>query len=249
MIKKFIFVLFSLLLLQYFPIYGQQKSIIKLNRHFLPIPENDSLNHRYNQIETLSATGETLIQTFDLQKRMVRQSSVGTHPTEGFKQEIIETFDANDLLISQKIINRDNSTYVISYYRDGVKKAQIIHHGKDDYEIWRNNSDSHYTSDHNDFEPGIKKKVWNSFLIKNLRYPAEARAIKAEGTVIVAILVDKDGNFKETEIANSPFVNSHLAEEALRVVRLFKGKFSPAKNLSGEEEEAWFILPLRFKLG
>lgn len=228
---------------------AQQRITTKLNMHFFPIAENDSLNHKYNQIETITTTGETVTWTFDLQNRMVKQSKQSKHPTEQFNQEIIETFDSSNQLINQKIYNLDNSKYVAFYFKDGEKKAQVIYHGQDVYEIWRNNPDSIYKADYNDFGPGIDKKVWNSFLVKNLRYPSEARKAGAEGTVIIALLIDEKGNIIESEIANSAFVNPYLAEEALRVISLFKGKFTPAKNINGEAEEIWLNIPIRFKLG
>jgi TonB family protein len=249
MFKKSLLVFITIHLFCYLPLFGQQRTTTKLNRHFLPIEEKDTLNHQYNQVETISPSGETVTWTFDLQNRMVKKSKIGVHPTESFNQEIIENFDSTNNLSSQKIYNLDNMKYVAYYYREGVKKAQVIHHGKDVYEIWRNNPDSIYTSDYNDFDPGLNKKVWNSFLVKNLRYPNEARKIGAEGTVVIGILVDKEGNIKEAEIANSAFVNSYLEAEALRVVMLYKGKFIPAKNINGKLEEVWINIPIRFKLG
>lgn len=179
---------------------------------------------------------------------MVKQSKLSKHPTEQFNQEIIETFDSTNQLTSQKIYNLDNSKYVAFYFKNGEKKAQVIYHGQDVYEIWRNNPDSLYTSDYNDFGPGIDKKVWNSFLVKNLRYPSEARKAGAEGTVIIALLIDEKGNIKESEIANSALVNPYLSTEALRVVSFFKGKFEPAKTINGETEEVWINIPIRFRL-
>lgn len=230
-------------------VQGQNRTTTKLNRHFIEIEETDSTNHHFNKVEIDSPTGEKVTWIFDLQNRMVQQSKIGVHPTENFNQEIIETFNSTNQLTSQKIYNLDNRKYISFYYQNGVKKAQVIYHGNEVFEIWRNNPDSLYTSDYNDFGPGLDRKVWNSFLAKNLRYPSEARKVRAEGTVIIALLVSENGDIKDAEIANEEFVNSDLAEEALRVVKLFKGKFTPAKNIKGEPEEIWFNLPIRFQLG
>ena len=179
---------------------------------------------------------------------MIKQAKVSVNPTENFKQEVQEFFDTTGQLSIRKILNLDNSKYAAFYFYKGEKKAQVIYHEQDVFEIWRNNPDSLYTSDFNDFGPGIDKKAWNSFLVKNLRYPSEARKAGAEGTVIIALLIDENGNIKESEIANSTFVNPYLSTEALRVVTLFKGKFTPAKNINGETEEVWINIPIRFSL-
>lgn len=248
MIKKFSIVLIVSQFIFFGLAQGQNRKTTKLNQHLYPVEESDTANHKFNKVETVTATGETVAWIFDLQNRMIRQSKTGIHPTENFNQEIIETFDSTNQLTSQKIYNLDNRKYITFYYQDGVKKAQVIHHGQDVFDIWRNNPDSLYTSDYDDFGPGLNKKVWNSFLAKNLRYPSEARKVGAEGTVIIALLVDENGKIKDAAIANSAFINATLANEALRVVNLFKGKFIPAKNLKGEPEEIWFTLPIRFKL-
>jgi TonB family protein len=248
MLKKSLFILLVTCLVGQLSVYGQERITTKLNRHFLPISEDDEANHRYNQVEAKSVTGETVTWIFDLQNRMIKQAKVGVHPTENFKQEVQEFFDTTGQLTIRKILNLDNSKYAAFYFYKGEKKAQVIYHGQDVYEIWRNNPDSLYTSDFNDFDPGIDKKAWNSFLVKNLRYPSDARKAGAEGTVIIAILINEEGEIKEAEIANSEFVNPHLATEALRVVSLFKGKFTPAKNINGMTEEVWINIPIRFSL-
>lgn len=243
----FNFILFGFL--QTFSASGQQRITTKLNRHFIEIGEADSLHHAYTKMESTTPKGDSITRIFDLKNQMVKQSKKSLNPTENFYQEISETFDSNNQLISQRITNLENRKYVEFHYRNGVKNAQVISHGNEVFEIWRNNPDSLYTSDHNDFGPGLDRNEWNNFLAKNLRYPTEARKTGAESTVILAILVDESGNIKESEVANLAFVNPYLAKEALRVIGQFKGQFIPAINLDGQPEEKWINIPLRFKLG
>lgn len=248
MSQKF-FLIALLCWMAFYPkVNGQERTTVKLNRHFQEIVDIDSVHHFYTKMETLSKTGETVTWVFDLQNRMVRQSKTGLNPAENYNQEITETFDSTSQLLSQRITNLDNRKYVEFHYRDGIKKAQVISHGNDVFEIWRNNPDSLYTSDHDDFGPGLDKKVWQNFLAKNLRYPTEARNSRAEGTVILAILVNENGEIEESEVANEAFANPHLVKEALRVLRTFKGKFTPAINLEGKAEAMWITIPIRFQL-
>ena len=228
---------------------GQDRVTTKLNRHFIEIGKNDTDSFFYTKMVSVTSTGDTLTRIFDLENRLVKQSKISLNPAENFRQEISETFNTTNQLITQRITNLDNRKYVEFHYRDGVKKAQVISHGNDVFEIWRNNPNSLYTSDHDDFGPGLDKKEWQNFLVKTLRYPSEARKSGAEGTVILAILVDETGAIQESEIANEAFVDPYLAKEALRVVRLFKGEFIPAINLDGQPEPKWINIPIRFRLG
>jgi TonB family protein len=228
---------------------AQERTTAKLNRHFIEIQKDDTKNHQYNKVETISASGETVTWIFDLQNRMVKQSKKSINAEGNFNQEISETFDSANHLVSQRITNLDNTKYVEFFYRDGVKKAQVTHLGNDVFEIWRNHPDSVYTADHNDFGPGIKKKEWQNFLMHNLKYPIEARRIQEAGTVILSVLIDQNGQIKNYEVANESFVNQYLVKEVLRIAKLFKGSFSPALNLDGLPVEVWINIPVRFQLG
>ncbi len=228
---------------------GQQRITSKLNKHFIEIEEVDSILHRFTKVENTQKSGNTVTWIFDLQNRLVRQSKKGFNPTENFNQEITETFDSTNQLISQRILNLDNSKYVTFYYKQGIKKAQVTNHGDDVFEIWRDSPDSIYMTNYDEFIPSIEKSLWHQFLAKNLTYPSQARTSGATGTVILALLISKNGEIIEIEIANESQVNPHLSKEALRVAKLFKGRFIPAVNLEGESEESWLNIPVRFKLG
>jgi dihydroxyacetone kinase len=51
------------------------------------------------------------------------------------------------------------------------------------------------------------------------------------------------------EVANPMDVAKSLAEEAVRVVKLYKGKFIAATDMEGKPIETWLPIPIRFKLG
>lgn len=229
-------------------IHSQQRTTSKLNKHFFEIEGADSILHKFSKVENVTNTGDTVTWIFDLQNRMVKQSKKGLNPAENFSQEIVETFDPTNQLISQSIINLDNSKYVTFYYKHGVKKAQVINHGDNVFEIWRESPDSVYKSDYDEFKPGLDRNDWNGFLANNLIYPSRARSMRATGTVILAILISNEGDPIEMEIANESKVNPHLSKEALRVVKLYKGPFIPAINIDGESVESWLYIPIRFKL-
>lgn len=230
-------------------IHCQQRTTSKLNKHFFEIEGADSILHKFTKVENITKTRDTITWIFDLQNRMVKQSKKGLNPAENFNQEISETFDSTNQLISQSIINLDNSKYITFYYKQGVKKAQVINHGDNVFEIWRESPDSVYMANYDEFKPGLERNEWNGFLVKNLIYPSRARSMRATGTVILAILISKNGEPIEMEIANKSKANPLLSKEALRVAKLYKGHFFSAINLDGEWEESWLYIPIRFKLG
>jgi len=63
-----------------------------------------------------------------------------------------------------------------------------------------------------DFPGGVQALM--DYLSKNVRYPAEAHAIGAQGRVIVSFTVKKDGSIADTKVERS--VNPYLDKEAMR---------------------------------
>lgn len=79
---------------------------------------------------------------------------------------------------------------------------------------------------------------------KNARYPKEARIDKAEGIVIVQIIVEKDGSFSNAQVVQS--IHPKLDEEALRVVGTLNN-FIPGKQ-KGEAVRCYYQIPVPFVL-
>ena len=81
-------------------------------------------------------------------------------------------------------------------------------------------------------------------IAKTTRYPAQARIDKAEGVVIVQIIVEKDGSISDPQVIQS--VHPKLDEEALRVVGTLNG-FIPGKQ-KGEAVRCYYQIPVPFVL-
>lgn len=60
--------------------------------------------------------------------------------------------------------------------------------------------------------PGFVK-----YIATEMRYPKAARDAKVQGRVVVAFIIDTDGEVREAKIVNS--ISKELDEEALRVVK------------------------------
>lgn len=91
--------------------------------------------------------------------------------------------------------------------------------------------------------PGGKDGVIDH-LIKNLRYPQNARNEGIEGIVVVKFTVGNDGTIQDVEVVES--VDPELDAEAVRVIKIMKAWFPGYKD--GKPVETEFYIPIRFKL-
>lgn len=90
---------------------------------------------------------------------------------------------------------------------------------------------------------GVKPPVLVS--LTKPEYPAMARRLKVEGTVIVSLLVDETGRVAETRIDSGVSQNVGINEAALAAAR--SAVFSPATK-SGVRVKMWYQLKIPFKL-
>lgn len=87
--------------------------------------------------------------------------------------------------------------------------------------------------------------AFRTFVVENMRYPANARRMQIEGKVFVKAVVGKDGNLTELEVMKG--IGGGCDEEALRVI----SKSPPWKPgyQRGRPVRTRIVIPLVFKLG
>jgi TonB family protein len=85
---------------------------------------------------------------------------------------------------------------------------------------------------------------WNDYLKANVTYPAEAKSMGIEGTVIVVFVVNSDGSVSNPEILKG--IGGGADEEALRVVQN-SPNWEPAMQ-KDRIVNCRMRLPIRFKL-
>lgn len=85
---------------------------------------------------------------------------------------------------------------------------------------------------------------WNKYLQENLSYPAEAKSMGVEGTVIVVFVINSDGSISDVEVLRG--IGGDADEEAVRVVQA-SPNWSPAMQ-KGRAVNSRLRLPVRFKL-
>ncbi|WP_276348284.1 M56 family metallopeptidase [Daejeonella sp. JGW-45] len=94
-----------------------------------------------------------------------------------------------------------------------------------------------------EFPGGIK--AWGEYLIKTLKYPAEAKKNNVQGRVIVSFTVDKDGSIQDVKVLRG--IGSGADEEAIRVVAQ-SPKWIPG-TINGEPARVSYTMPINFGLG
>jgi len=228
---------------------AQDRKITMLDRYFHPIAEEDSSKLVYYSVFKELNESQSMEKIYTKEMRHVRTVENGINQEGGFAQKIIDNFDENGKLSSRKIINSENKKYFASYFREGELLGEVVYDGFLSYEIKKSDSDEPIVTQENPFEPkpSIDNDQWNQFLMKNLAYPTQARRMKQSGTVLLKVLIDKNSNLVLVEVANSQEIAKSLGDEALRVIKLYKGKFTAAVDLDGNPVEAWLTLPIRFK--
>ncbi|MBR4999470.1 MAG: energy transducer TonB [Rikenellaceae bacterium] len=85
---------------------------------------------------------------------------------------------------------------------------------------------------------------FSKWVQKNCQYPVMAQETGIQGSVLVQLVVEKDGSVSVVEVLKSP--DKLLTDEALRVIKK-SPKFTPGKQ-RGVPVRVQFVLPVRFKL-
>lgn len=83
-----------------------------------------------------------------------------------------------------------------------------------------------------------------AFVKQNMRYPANARKMKIEGTVHVSFVVSKTGEISDVKVLRG--IMTTCDQEAVRVVQLMPPWKAGKQN--GRNVNVRFILPLKFRL-
>ena len=91
--------------------------------------------------------------------------------------------------------------------------------------------------------PSFRGNV-NAWLSSHLQYPAVAAKNGIQGRVIVKFVVGRDGNVSQAQVVKG--ADPSLDREALRVVNSMP-RWNPGIH-NGQPANAWFTLPITFKI-
>jgi TonB family protein len=241
-------ILFSLLFFfQSFISFSQ--SLEYLNHLRYPVLDTSKYDYEYLRIVT-EKNGVIHTQIFNLDTVKVYHATTLIDENGNKVSERILGYYSNSEMEYNKRFNFQKEESEEKYFHpSGVLKSEIsIHSGELISEIY-------YAEDGEKIpKPVIEEaspkggvKGWNSYLAGSLRYPTEARAVKAEGMVILAIDLSEMGEIQNVHVANAEFIHEALWKEAVRVVRAYPHKWEPQKE-NGNPVSTTIKLPLRFKL-
>jgi len=115
-----------------------------------------------------------------------------------------------------------------------LKTNETLIIARKDYEIFASENGKISESKYNEIFSKVEIEpeypggadAWSAYLKNNMHYPKEAINGNINGTVIVQLLVDQEGNVQDAECVSGP-VTGGLREEALRLVKA-SGKWHPA---------------------
>jgi len=91
--------------------------------------------------------------------------------------------------------------------------------------------------------PGGKEAL-SKFIQENLTYPIEAKEKRIEGTVYIAVTIEKDGSIDDISLARG--IGGGCDVEAARLV-LKMPKWKPGK-VKGKEVRSLYMMPIKFDL-
>ncbi|WP_347158485.1 M56 family metallopeptidase [Pontibacter chitinilyticus] len=93
------------------------------------------------------------------------------------------------------------------------------------------------------FEGGETEMM--KFLAKNIRYPKQAQEAGIKGLVVLSFVVEKDGSLHDISVLKP--LGDGTDEEAIRVVKMMKGKWSPGRQ-NGKAVPVRYTMPIRFAI-
>jgi protein TonB len=160
---------------------------------------------------------------------------------DGERYKFYLSKDGTDLLSDGSAIvplSEDNNAKASSFMDIGDYKVLGQFHVDE-----KNDTTYSFTEKQAEYKTGLEGLVKD--LRNNVKYPTRARRLGVEGTVFVSFKVNKKG--QATDIAVLKGIGAECDQEALRVVELLAGNWSPATH-RGKPVATRFVLPVKYKL-
>lgn len=241
------FLLVSSLLIIAPAVQAQTRSIEPLNRHFINIAPEDSVNIAFLKISTELSDNLKIIRYYDLSNRIIKKETIGYNPDGGYREKTVQEYDSLGDLVSLHIQNLENQLSITTYYFDGKQVAQLIYEGNGNYSVIRNGENSPQQLEKNNFTPQLNasKEEWGKFFNRNFK--VNGMRIKEDSQyALIAVLIDENGNRKEIEVANPHQVEDYFEQKALELILKWGDNYLPALDPFGNPIEKWLYIPLQF---
>ena len=160
------------------------------------------------------------------------------------ESEIIVPFEYQDIDSATSdfaIVKKDDKWYNLNLETFELDDKNVVFKFPDDIPLFGdcNNFEENYES-----EKDCSTKKMLEFIYLNTRYPSEAMMKKVEGTVMIRMIIDQEGEIQNPEIVRD--IGAGCGEEALRVVEKMPTWIPGRKD--GKAVGSYFNLPIKFKL-
>lgn len=231
---------------------GQERKIIPLDAHFLPIESGDK-GQKYSKIITVSPEGELVEKTYDLNYTLVsakKSMFEASEPVDPVWEEENHYASDGTLKYTQFKYRKENANYTKVFVGTKLVLDLVCDSSLTCEGSFVAPGGEEEAVDRDIFKPGLRSmKAWQEFLSKNLSYPPSARNNRAEGEIWVGLKINEAGELVESSILNRASSDPSLVKEVERVLERYAGGFLPARDLQGGPTTAWMYLPIRFRLG
>lgn len=230
---------------------AQERVIIKLDGGMKPVLNEKFGTHKYNQILTTSQDSSSISKIYDLKNRLINQSKEKYNEELRYNEAIISNYDTLQNLISSELKNVDNGSFVRVFLDVEKLVSRLEYMAGESYSFYLDDDElPTIQSEKNPMElqTNYEMRDYNSFLAKNLKYPAQARERKEMGTVLLKLDINETGEVIEISCLNEDELYKPLIKEAIRVVKAFNPTFLAPIDMYGNKTTSIVRVPIRFKL-
>ena len=231
---------------------AQERVIIKLDGGMKPVLNESFGTHKYNQIITTGKDSSSISKIYDLNNRLFSQTKEKYNEELGYNEAIISKYDTLQNLISSEIKNVDNGSFVRVYLEGEFVVSRLEYMAGGMYSFYLGDEESPILrSEKNPMElqTNYEMREYNSFIAKNLKYPAQAWDRKEMGTVLLKLDVNEKGEVVEISCLNEDELYKPLINEAIRVVKAFNPKFIAPIDMHGNKTTSLVRAPIKFSIG
>jgi TonB family protein len=189
-----------------------------------------------------------------------RKTVSGRQMVDGYykmnkKDSVWKCFGRTGKLLSEKTYVQGERTGTWRFFNDGGKlewqydfdnKTESGENSKPITYLFQNDK-GEWVNEKADVEPKwlVSSAEWQSFLNRTLRYPQDAIDTEAQGTPMIEITFDENGNAINYAVSKS--VHRALDQEAIRVYKIFQPEMVPAVK-NGKKVKIKVELPIVFRL-
>jgi TonB family protein len=198
--------------------------------------------------QTFSAPSHQLVNPFYnhslLKQRIIMIQKNKSHRVVLFKYVLSAPLFGLMLILSSATINNSKTINTIHNEAGNVFSSAITDIASaNDYQQQENPNKVYEAVDHvPEFIGG--PSAFGSYLVKTIKYPADARKDKIEGKVYVTFIVERDGSLTDVKVLRGP--GHGLNEEALRVIKS-SPKWKPGTQ-DGKKVRIAYTIPVNFTL-